>query len=80
FIPEVLLKIICYKVNLILKAILLIFASCFTTHYFVATIMDASAKTSVEASTHTREIIDGIFHWLFNLVCIQQLSCDLSHR
>jgi hypothetical protein len=62
FIPEVLLKIACYKVNLFLKAILLVFASCFSTYNFVASIMDTSAKTSVEASTHTREIIDCIFH------------------
>ena len=47
FIPEVLLKIVCYEVNLILKTILLEFASCFTAHHFVATVMYAFAKTSV---------------------------------
>ena len=65
-IPEVLFKIVCYEVNLILEAIFLVFASRFTAYYFVATIMNTPAKTSVKASPHTREIINGIFQWLLS--------------
>jgi hypothetical protein len=41
FIPEVLLKIVCNKINFILEAILLKITSSFTPYYFVATIMYA---------------------------------------
>ena len=52
FIPEVLLKIVCNKINFILEAILLEITSSFTPYYFVATIMYAPSKTSVKASAH----------------------------
>ena len=58
--PEMLFKVVCYQINFILKAILLKLAKCFTAHCFITTVMNASTKTSVKASTHARQVVSCI--------------------